>query len=404
MDKHFEKLKQHCKENSTISEKVIDNFLMDFVAEREGSGKLMNQFTQKHKHIIRQMPKEFFPRAMAEYIIGKTFMQNGLILEYLNHKSIKALDEESTRFLNHQSEHPWRYCFARITDHPEKDFFVFYDEFLDDEFLLYSHGVEAYFESNHENSLYFMLIGFNGKCWQSFGVILPFRSFDADDIYFYGTEVFSEVESDETLMESVYKNPMPYFMLGIGMEHPVTVNNDHILRQYFAVDNVGEIETDKLREDFSIHWNKDVYRLTDKDLSGPPHFAKAYFVEKTGELQRHALTEFGFTELSRVLIEAGVKIEPEENISVSLTMLTTMEQILKRSIVLDHFEKVFPDKIENEADDETLERINHFMQGLLPYINSGEKPDIKKLAEQYDLEHETAQGIYDLLKSKGPHD
>ncbi|MCF8295303.1 MAG: hypothetical protein K9I34_04485, partial [Bacteroidales bacterium] len=66
MDKNFDKIKLLCFENSSISEKVIDNFLLNFVAKREGSDKLMDQFTVKYLHILRKMPQEFFPRVMAE--------------------------------------------------------------------------------------------------------------------------------------------------------------------------------------------------------------------------------------------------------------------------------------------------------------------------------------------------
>jgi hypothetical protein len=400
MKKHFEEINKVCIENSRISTKVVDNFLLNFVAKREGSDKLMDQFTVKYLHILRKMPQEFFPRVMAEYIVGKIFMQNGFIHKYLNHSTIKALDEESTRFLLYQSEHPWRYCFARIIDHPEKEFFMFYDEFLDEEFLLYSRGVEAYVESDHKSSLYFMLIGFNGKCWQSYGVILPFRSFSTDDIYFYGTEIFPEVESDETLMESVYKNPIPYFMLSVGMEYPITISQNHLLRYFTASDQVMKIDTEKLRKVFSIQWNKNVYKLMDEKLHSHPHFAKAYFNEKTGELERHAMTEFGFNELSRMLIENGIKVKEEEDFSVSLTMMATMKEILKRTIVLDKYEKDFPEINENEMDDENLKKINLYLKALLPYINSGQKPDIQKLADQFDIDLRNAQGIYDSVKKK----
>ena len=404
MEKHFEIIKQHCSEISRISEKVIDNFLMNFVAERENFGQKMNHFSKKYKHIIRLLPGDFFSRVIAEYIIGQTFMPNGLIHKYLNHATIKSLDKESTQFLEYQYEHPWRYCFARIIDHPEKEFFTFYDEFVNDEFLLYSPGVEAYYKANHEDSLYFMLISFNGECWQSYGVIIPFRSFSADDIYFYGTEVFPEVESDESLMDSVHQNPMPYFMLTCGMEYPVTVSKDHVLRQHVAENEVGKINTENLRKVFNIQWNNNIYKISHKEYSSHPHFAFAYYNEETGVLIRNAMTYYGFIELSKLLQNEGLTINLIEDYSVGMSMTVTMKQILKRSIILDEFERNFPDVQEDKVDDETLAKLNHFMEKLLPYINSGQKPDIKKLAEECNLDFENAQGIYDLLKSKGPHD
>ena len=75
------------------------------------------------------------------------------------------------------------------------------------------------------------------------------------------------------------------------------------------------------------------YRFIDEEISGPPHFAKAYFIEKTSELQRHAMTYHGFIELSRMLIDNGIKIGTEESFSVSLSIQTTMKQILNKNII-----------------------------------------------------------------------
>ena len=396
----FEKLADHCQRHQKISKKVLDNFLMDFIGRKEKMDLKMNLYEQKYRHIIRKMPESFFPSVMGEYIMGKTLAPDGFIHKYLNHVELRSLDKSEREFLEFQASHPWRYCFAHIADHPAKDFFRLRDAFLGDEFLLYSPGMEAYWAEGRKHDLYFLLTGFNGTCFHTYGVIIPMRSFTPDDIYFYGTEIFPEVDSDVTLMESVYKDPMPYLMLASGMEYPITMSGENVMRQWVAVDEIDSIDTEKLKKHFSIQWNKNIYRISQEAWSGPPHFASAYFNETSGELTRYAMTEAGFRELTRGLVKSGLQIGADEDYSVGMSMVVTMEEILRKKINLNEYEAYFPEKDDNPASEKELDHINRFMQMLLPYFNARTRPDLQSLARQAGIGIDTAQSLYDQLKAK----
>ena len=400
MPADYEKMAEYCLRHKKISDKVLDQFLMPFIARKEGMDRKMNAYTLKYQHVIRKMPKEFFPMAMGEYIMGKTLTPDGLIHKYLNNIQLRSLEKTEREFLEFQADNPWRYCFARIADRKAKDFFILRDAFFEDEFLLFSPGVEAFWTQGRRQDLYFLLTGFNGLCFRTYGNILPFRSFDPDDIYFYGTEVFPEVDSDASLMASVYKDPIPYMMLASGMEFPGTVSGLHKLRHLVAVDEIADVDTGKLKETFSVQWNANIYRISHEDWSGPPHFASAYFNESNGEFSRYAMTEEGFRELTRMLISSGLHIDVKEDYSVGMSMLVTMQEILKKKIILKEYESLFPEKEMNPLSQKELNGINGFMKLLLPYINAGTQPDLEILAKQSGIESETAHSLYQQIKNK----
>ncbi|MBC8316020.1 MAG: hypothetical protein H8E51_11010 [Bacteroidetes bacterium] len=400
MTKGFEQIKEHCVHQSRIGEKVLDGFLMNFIGQRERMDQKMNAYEKKYRHVIRKMPEGFFPTAMGEIIIGKALAHHGVIHKYLKNVQLLSLDPAERAFLEFQANNPWRYCFAYIAGHPAKEFFLLRDAFVEDEFLLYSPGMEGFWAEGRKQDLYFLLVGFNGQCWQTYGVIVAMRSFDPDDIYFYGAEIFSEVDSDAALMESVYKDPMPYLMLACGMEYPIVMSGDQVLRQMVAVDEINSIETEKLKKHFSIQWNKDIYRISHKEWSGPPCFASAYYNEKRGELSRFAMTREGFDALTRMLIQSGLHIGGEEDYSVGMSMLMTMQEILNKKIKLNEYEKYFPEKNDNTVPQKELDNINRFMNLLLPYINAGTQPDLSTLARQAGIDPEEAQSLYDQLKNK----
>ncbi len=372
---------------------------MNFIADREKMHQKMRYFEKKYKSAIRKLPQDFFPRAMAEYIIGKTLCADGLIHKYINSSTISGLDKEKRDFIMYQANNPWRYAFARIIDHPEKDFFMMYDEFLRDELLMYSPGIESYFNEGYQNALYFILTGYNGKCWQTYGLMIPMKSFSADDIYFYGTELSAKVDSDETLMESVYSDPMPYMMLAVGMEHPVVVNKNDEIRVYVAEDDIRNIDTQSIKKHFTTEWNKQVYRFKNAKWSEPPHFAIAYYNEQTGGLYRHAMTAEGFNQLSNMLVDLGIDIDPFEDYNVNPGMLITIDHITGKKPVTDPYEKLFIKLVDKDSSEE-LNKLNFFMNLLLPYINSGTKPDIRQLANDSDVDIDTAQRLYDKLKDR----
>lgn len=400
MTNDFKKMAEHCQLHKLISDKVLDQFLMIFISKRERMVQKMDTFKQKYGHIIRKMPGDFFPRAMAEYIMGKTLAPDGLIHKYLDHPQLLSQDEAERRLLEFLAGNPWRYCFAHIADHPAPNFFLLSDAFLGDEFLLYSPGIENYWGEGRERDLYFLLTGFNGLCWHTYGVIVPMKSFTPDDIYFYGTEVFPEVDSDATLLDSVYKDPMPYMMLASGMEYPVMMNSGNLIRHWVAVDAIDSIDTEALKKQLSIRWNKDIYRISHKKWTDPPHFATAYFNENSCELTRYAMTETGFRELTRILINAGLPIGQNEDYSVGVSMMMTMEDILKRKIHLHEYETFFPEKNDNPISQKELDKINRFMNLLLPYINAGKQPDLNVLAQHSGIDSEEAQNLYEQLRSK----
>ncbi len=189
-------------------------------------------------------------------------------------------------------------------------------------------------------------------------------------------------------------------MLASGMEVPVSVSGIHKLRQLVAVDKIAGIATGKLKETFFVQWNANIYRISHKDWSGPPHFASACFNEPSGELSRYALTEEGFRELTRMLIASGLHIDWKEDYSVGMSMLVTMQEILKKKINLNEYETLFPEKETNPMSQEELNGLNGFLNLLLPYINAGTQPNLEILARQAGIEPETAHSLYQQLKSK----
>lgn len=392
---NYEEIKNHCEQLSKLSRNVIDEFLIHYVAEKEKLEQKMFAHIKKYNSTAREIEDSYINFLNSEFIAHEIFKKDGYIGKYLNHKEIKSLPDAQYKFLQFQFEYSWRFSFAEVKSRPADNFFEMEDVLTGENYLLYSPGMTAIEESLHPR-LWFNLIGFNGKCWQTFGLMIPLRSFTLDDIFFFATELNPEIENSDMLMDDVSNNPYPYFMLLSASNLPGVSSRGFETLLCYSTDPIETFSTKKLSEKYIVEWNKNIYQLKSKSIGDFPHLATAYYDEIKKELLRCASTIEGFDELTNDLIEFGFDIFPEADIVVSISMFTTTEKILNRKIILNPYEKLFNKK--TAKDDKGLNKLNHFFQLAMPFLNSNQKPDFHQLADQVGLDYENAESLWNQMK------
>ena len=118
--------------------------------------------------------------------------------------------------------------------------------------------------------LWFNLIAFNGVCWQTFGPLNAYQSFDEDDIFFFATELNPRIDSEERLMEDVEKNPVPYMLLLNGGRIPQTVNKKDELLIILSEYEQDSFDAGQLKDHFKVEYNSNVFRISLKEWDEPP--------------------------------------------------------------------------------------------------------------------------------------
>ncbi len=395
---NFENIKQACEENTKVSARVVDEFLIYYAASYKNLESVMNRQFSGYRHISDEFPGEWVNMLKSQYIAHRIFRTDGLIKSFLNHKAIKSLKKDELKYLEYQADNPWRFSFAIIKDNPHKDFYLMEDIFRLEEFLLYSPGITRTAESQPVN-LWLNLIAFNGKCWQSYGPIGFYRSFGPDDIFFFASEVNPEIGDEESLLSDVENDPLPYMMLIYGSNYPIVVNkNDQILLVQ-AEYQLDEFDTKKLKDSFKTEYNKGVYRLSLKRWGVHPHFSQAYYDENNKTILLSAMTDRGFIALAEALNRYGYDFPADPFIRVTMPMVNTASSILKKKIDLLKYEKLYS-KESSPAVKNELEKLNQFMSLALPDINAGKMPDIAGLSKKTGVDPETARSIAEDLMKK----
>jgi hypothetical protein len=387
----FEKIKDRCENNRRVSSKVVDKFLIYYAAARNNLELEMNRRFAAYRHITQKFPAEWTNKLKSQYIAHKIFKKDGLIKSYLNHAEVKKLKMEEIKFLEQQADYSWKFSFSIIIENPHDNFYMMEDVFRNEEFLLYSPGVTATLKSQPV-ILWFNMIAYNGSCWQSYGPIGAYRSFEPDDIFFFATELDPDISDEEDLLSNVEHDPIPYMMLLTGANYPLMVNKKdqivHVLAEY----DMENMDTKRMTDSFITEYNKGVYRLSLKKWNEHPHFSQTYFDETGKTLLLSSMTDRGFTALVKGLNMYGYDFSNDPFVRVNLTMVRTASDILKKNIDLLKYENLFS-KENSPAEKENLDKLNLLLKLALPDINAGREPDIKSLAIKAGLDFETAQDI-----------
>lgn len=384
-----------CENTSRISSSVVDEFLLYYAARRNKLELEMNMKFAAYRHITRQFPKEWENRLKAQFIAHTIFRYDGSIRKFLNHAEIKNLRNEELEYLKFQSENPWKFSFSIIKENPYKDFYLMTDVFRGSDFLLFSPGTTRTLESLRA-ILWFNLISFNGSCWQSFGPIGAYQSFEPDDIFFFATELNSSVEDEEDLLSDIENNPIPYMMLTSGANNPLIISSKDKIVHLLAAYDMKKMDTKSLAQSFKTEYNNGVYRLSLKKWMVPPHFSQAYYDEEIKIIFLSSMTERGFNALARAFRAYGYNFSSDPFIRVNPSMVSTASEILGRKIDLLEYEHLFT-KEETPEDKEKLGRLNTLMDLILKDYNAGIKPDVEDYARKSGVHIDTVKSLVEQV-------
>jgi hypothetical protein len=396
--KTYDELRSICKLSGRVSERVVDDFLINYAAGHQGLEKKMGQQFDRFRHVGKQLGKEAVNMLKSQYLAHKVFKTEGLLGKFLKHPALGRFKGEERDYLEQAAKIPWRFTFSVIVDEPAADFYTMQDVFTGKKVQLYSPTISDIKETSNP-TLWFNLIGFNGFCWQSYGPVVYYQSFEAGDIYFYATELNPDIEEPEEVMADVDLDPLPYMMLISGSTLPLNFNKEDQLLYLLSEFDLETLDTAQLKKAFRTEYESGVYRITLKKWGDHPHFAQAYFDEGKKLLLFSAMTHKGFLGLVKAFNAFGHAFEAEPFMRVNLSMQSTAAMILNKKVVLNEYIDMF--QLETDPDTEKIvEDMNAFIALVLPEINAGNIPDIEEAARKTGVDPEVARSVVDSVMGR----
>lgn len=393
----FSEIEKICEANSEMINTFVDEFLIYFCSEREGLDRQFARQFGKYAMLLESMPEDWPMRLAAQYLAFQLFKKDGYAKKYVFLNEIRSRSEEEKLFLSEQIAVPWRFTFCTILSNPETNFFVIEDIPVGEEYFLYSPGLQDIVEKEPGANLFLYLIGFNGKCWQSYGPHVYYKGFLPHDILFFSKMVKPGTNSIEKLGEAINANPLPFCALFARSSFPLSVHGKDLITINQSEFRNIRFFPDKLSAKFSVAEKDRIFKIELKRWNHFPHFAACYFNLNKKHLVLHAMTARGYDKLIEELAGSGYEFPKEPQNEVSMNMIMTAEEIFGKKINLNPYEVHFV-KPETQEQSEGMSKINEFVGYLMEANNSKMKFDLEKSAEKCGLDIENAKSIAEQLE------
>ncbi|PZX59376.1 hypothetical protein LV84_01407 [Algoriphagus ratkowskyi] len=390
-------IRAKCKKTSDFSDPIL-NELMYYAAQRNKVNQHFDLLAKKHKSIFGRLDQSNQGLFKSQYIIHEIFKKEGLIHKYLNHSAVKSMPQEDYTYLEKQAQMPWRFTYWFFRSSPAPDFFESVDIFTGEEFLLFSPGVSLTLIDS-EVATFGGLISSDGSCYQTFGPLTGFRSFQADDIFFYGGELDPLVESIDNLLALIQKDLFSFLLLSVFSAIPMVKHERHEILHVISGIEFTDFDMLLWEKDFRVEYSDEVFKMSLKELDGFPHFCCVYWSEAKEELTLSAMTDFGYDALLNSLKKLGIQVPSEPDIRLHLSMQTAIEDILGNQVDLLPYEKLFQSGSDENVKSPEMDALNDFLNLLVPAVNSKKEVDLDLMISETGADPQAARAIYkDLMK------
>jgi hypothetical protein len=112
-----------------------------------------------------------------------------------------------------------------------------------------------------------------------------------------------------------------------------------------------------------------------------------------------ALTDQGYRELAAILNTYKINVPTDPDIRLHVSMSHVIEKLLNRKLDLNPYSHLFEIQQSPESEAEML-KLNNLIALALPYINSGQQPDIVALAKETGVDPELAKELLEQAISR----
>ena len=199
----------------------------------------------------------------------------------------------------------------------------------------------------------------------------------------------SDITSMDQIPDLVEQDPLPWSMLWISGEMPLTYHKNNMLILNCSEFHQEEFNPEEFVDYFFIERKPPLYKMSLKRWEDFPHFSTCFYHKKKNRLILSALTDLGYAKLIERFRKMGFELPTVPGNRVTPNMLQTANEILNRDIQLNPYEKAFSEPIKKKAS-KGLEKMNKFINHLTEAHNAGKEIDIEEFAASSGIDTENA--------------
>jgi hypothetical protein len=347
---------------------------------------------------LNKINQEWIRSLTSQLIAFEIFKKGGRAAKIINNPLVQKRPKEELDYLQFQIEHPWKFMFCSIENYQSNDMYLMKDVISDKKFLLYSPGIsKTNKDAGWELPLWFLLIGFNGECYQTYGPLAYFKGVQPFDLFYFAKLIKRDIVFQTDVQDVIDSDPVAFSMIFYaGAEIPVTFHKEDMMVINQSEYHLKDFVIEKYEKDFIIEKKHPLYMLSLKHWHSYPHFAKCYYQTQKKLFVITSMTKRGYNVLVSILNKYGNEFPENPEILATPAMLSIANKVLGVDGELNPYEKCFTKEPSPEGQKE-LDKINVFVKSLVECLNSKKKYDIAKLASSAGIDLENAKSIAEHL-------
>jgi hypothetical protein len=393
----FNQFRHTCDVCSAITVSLVDDFLINYCSKREHLDEKIARRLGTFKDVLNKMPKETPFILASQYIAHRLFRADGFVKEYLQLDVIKKRPYEEIAWLSFQEKHPWRFSYFTVQKNLHHEFFILRDELLSEEILVYSPGIQKILLQYDNIQMFFLLIGFNGECWQTYGPLAYFCSMQPFDLLYFARQLKPDTDFMNSIPALIENDPIPFMLLFKGGTIPLTFHEKDMIVYNKSEFHEGAFSPESYSDSFLIIKKYPVYKMQLKGWDEHPHYCNCYYHAEKNLLTLTAMTDRGYSHLVDILEKAGNQLPRTPEIRATMAMIYTAQELLKTEPELIPYEKTFVEP-KSPSEESELAKINAFAQSFLDYHNAGRKYDLHALAAAAGIDDAVARDVIEQFQ------
>jgi hypothetical protein len=397
MDKINENMINTCKEFSSFFEKYLNESINKICLDCNFYHKI-KFYIKKHYPKRFVLSEEWYGFCIPEYTAAQLFTDSGRLKDYyISDDDTMILPFEFEEKLKHFSENPWFYSVFEVRQKLENDFYIIYDFFKDEEFLLYSKSLNIFY--GEECNLFMFLLYYNGKCYQSYGYPHYYKGFMFTDIKYFVETYYDFVNFDNgDLSFLIERNPIPFYFLDIMSEIKMTKRDDNIIGMFGIIFKdidckLTKFVPEKYGDEFIVSKKGDMIQYEIKEWNEYPHFSRIIYRKSDETICISSRTKNGF-EYAINLFKRHQEMVYDIDTLITANMYFISKLIFKNEFPSLEYEKCFDDVEKSNQDDEVyINNFSMFVSELTKLHNKESKFSLENLSLKYHIPLEEAENI-----------
>lgn len=381
----LKKIESEIADNYDNEEETISKLLSIFMSSSLCQKLIESRFSEFPILFEQENGEELFfalSSQQAAYFLFKNEVQ---VQKWMrNTKNLSAGEKQSIVDI---SKRNWTFSVSILIEDVGYNFYKMVDIFSEEEYLLYSGAMSEHL-ADHGVLTWFSLRFNNGKCWETYGPVIGYRSFDEDDIMYFATELYQFESENKSLSDLLNDQPLGFQMLSLYALDPIMISQGKALKHNCCQLDLLSMDPNRFLNDFVIQEEAGVTRLELISKGSHPDFAVAYFEKKKRCLYVTSMTDEGYESIQTAFAKYGILV-PESEYRVGISMIRAAENILDTMLPTSPLESLFVE--ENiPTDQKDLETATQLLSLVMEDINLGIEPNIENIARESDLPYEEA--------------